>query len=370
MTDFRIKLLPPDIAPAVLNSFAHALAATATAPDQQLAAFHGSFNPYFPEHSLLGLSSGTAALHLALRLLGIGQDDYVICPSFTFSATVNAILYQQATPVFIDSEAQSWNMDPLLLEEALEDMGKKGRKPGAIIVVHAYGTPAKIAEIQALASHYQIPLIEDAAPALGAAYQGQMLGTFGLLGAFSFNYNKIITTAGGGLLLSKEETLIRQADYLANQARTEAPFYLHETWGYNYKMSGLAAQLGKVQAGLLEEKIASKKEIFNTYRQGLEGTAGIEFQDLAAEMSPNYWLSSFLMKSEKDKLKAYKHLHAAGIEGRMLWRPLHLQPAYGHFPGYLNGVAKMLFQRGLSLPSACSLSQEEQTTVIDRLKSL
>lgn len=366
----RIRLLPPDIEPAVLAAFSQELASAATAPERQLADFHSALAPYFPQHSLLGLSSGTAALHLGLRLLGVQRGDYVLCPTFTFAATVNAILYQEAVPVFVDSETMSWNMDPLLLEKALEDIQRQGKKPAAIMVVHAYGTPAKINEIQALASHYQIPLLEDAAPALGAYYHGQMVGTFGVLGAFSFNYNKIITTAGGGLLLSKDEEIIRQAGYLGNQARAQAPFYLHETFGYNYRMSGLAAQLGKAQLGLLSEKLAIKKRIFSTYKQELEGEKGIEIQSLPAGMRPNYWLSSFLLKEEKDKLRAYEHLHAAGIECRMLWHPLHLQPAYRHFPAYLNGMAEMLFQRGLSLPSACSLTQEEQQEVIDQLKSL
>lgn len=370
MPAFRIRLLPPDIEPAVLSSFGRELHAGATAPDRQLAGFHAALKPLFPDHSLLAVSSGTAALHLGLRLLGVGEGDYVLCPTFTFAATVNAILYQHARPVFVDSEAESWNMSPELLQQAIEDLQRQGKKVAAIIVVHAYGTPASMDAITEIAGACHIPLLEDAAPALGTFYGEQMAGTFGKFGAYSFNYNKIITTAGGGLLLSRKEELIRQADYLANQARAQAPYYLHETWGYNYRMSGLAAQLGTAQLGLLQEKLRRKKEIFNMYRQQLEGYAGIRFQELPAIMRPNYWLSSFLMKDEASKLEAYRQLQAAGIECRMLWRPLHLQPAYRDFPAYLNGISEMLFSKGLSLPSACSLSEDEQAEVIARLKKI
>lgn len=370
MPAFRIPLLPPDIEPAVLSSFTRELHADAASPDRQQAGFHKALKPLFPDHALLALSSGTAALHLGLRLLGVGEGDYVLCPTFTFAATVNAILYQHASPVFIDSEELSWNMSPELLQQAITSLRRQDKKIAAIIVVHAYGTPASMDAITEIAGEYKIPILEDAAPALGAFYGERMAGTIGELGAYSFNYNKVITTAGGGLLVSREEELIRQADYLANQARAQAPYYFHETWGYNYRMSGMAAQLGTIQLGLLQEKLHRKKEIFSIYRHQLEGCAGIRFQELPAMMKPNYWLSSFLMKDEAGKLEAYRQLQAAAIECRMLWRPLHLQPAYRDFPAYLNGVSEMLFSKGLSLPSACSLSEDEQAEVIARLKKI
>lgn len=370
MSAFRIPLLPPDIEPAVLTAFGHQVQENASRPDQQLAGFHTALKPLFPDHSLLAVTSGTAALHLGLRLLGVGPGDYVLCPTFTFAATVNAILYQQAVPVFVDSEAVSWNMSPELLQQAIKELQQEGKKVAAIVVVHAYGTPASMEAIMAIADTSQIPLLEDAAPALGSFYGENMAGTFGRLGVFSFNYNKVITTAGGGLLLSREEALIREADYLANQARAQAPYYLHETAGYNYQMSGLAAQLGILQLGLLEEKLRRKKEIFDHYRQELEGYKGITFQELPPIMKPNYWLTSLLMKDEADKLEAYRQLHAAGIECRMLWRPLHLQPAYCHYPAFLNGQSEALFSLGLSLPSASFLSKEEQAAVIEALKKV
>lgn len=370
MSAFRIPLLPPDIEPAVLTAYAHQIQVNATNPNQQLAGFHAALKPLFPNHSLLAVTSGTAALHLGLRLLGVGPGDYVLCPTFTFAATVNAILYQHAIPVFIDSELVSWNMAPDLLEQAIEKIRQEGKKVAALVVVHAYGVPANMEAIMAIAQSSRIPLLEDAAPALGTYYDNQMVGTFGRLGVFSFNYNKVITTAGGGLLVGREEALIREADYLANQARAQAPNYLHETAGYNYRISGLAAQLGTIQLGLLEEKLRRKKEIFSLYRQELEGFKGITFQDLPAIMKPNYWLSSLLMVDEASKLEAYRQLHARGIECRMLWRPLHLQPAYRHCPAFLNGQSEALFSRGLSLPSACPLREEEQAAVIEALKNV
>lgn len=366
---FRIPLLPPDISPAVLQKFNSRLSVHATNPTVSLSAFQEEINTFLPAHTVLGLNSGTAALHLALRVLGVKAGDYVLCSTFTFAATVNAVLYLDAIPVLIDSEMPSWNMDPTLLEQAIRELKGRGEKPAAILLVHAYGTPARIREISELANAFDIPLLEDAAAALGAYYNGQMAGSFGEMGAFSFNYNKIVTTCGGGLLISRNKERIQQADFLASQAREDAPFYLHSTTGYNYKMSGLAAEFGLAQLSFLKEKLFRKKAIYNRYKQQLEGCGGITFQVLPGNVEPNHWLSSFLLADEAGKDKVYRELQKAGIECRMLWLPMHLQPAYKDFPQYLNGMAEELFQKGLSLPSGLSLTESEQEEIMARVLS-
>ena len=365
----KIKLLPPDIGPEVQSLFSAELQDSIKEPDKALQNFQLTIQKFFPQHSLVGLSSGTAAIHLGLRILGVKKGDLVLCSTFTFAATVNAILYLEAIPVLIDSEEQTWNMDPNLLEAAIADRIKSGKKPAVVLLVHSYGTPAKVEPIVKIADAYNIPLLEDAAPALGARYQNQMVGTFGNCGAFSFNYNKIITTAGGGMLISKEEELIRQANHLANQARQHAPYYIHDEVGYNYRMSGLAASLGLAQLSFFHQKLARKKQLFLTYKKELDGFSGISFQDLSGEIKPNYWLTSFLVQSKEAKEKAYHSLQAAGIECRMLWNPMHLQPAFRQYPCFLNGVSERLFERGLSLPSAVSLTDTEQEEVINKLKA-
>ena len=272
-------------------------------------------------------------------------------------------------PVFIDSEEQSWNMDPILLEAAISEGIRKGKKPAVVLLVHSYGTPAKVDIIRKIAQSYQIPILEDAAPAFGAYYQDQMVGTFGEFGAFSFNYNKIITTAGGGLLISKDEAWIRQANHLANQARQQAPFYVHDYVGYNYRMSGLAASLGFVQLSYLPQKLERKQQIFYTYKMELQDYSGISFQELPKEIKPNYWLTSFLLQSKEAKEKAFYTLQRSGVECRMLWNPMHLQPAFRKYSSFISGVAEDLFQRGLSLPSAVSLTDSEQEKVIRQLQA-
>ncbi len=367
---YRIKLLPPDIDSAVQKDFVRDLSATNMEPDGAINAFHTAAGKFFPDHTVLGVSSGTAALHLALQVSGVKENDDVLCPGFTFAATVNAILYLKAQPVFIDSEKDTWNMDPALLEAAILEGIKKGRKPAAVLLVHSYGTPAKVEAIQEIAERYKIPLVEDAAPAFGAYYNGKMAGTFGDCGAFSFNYNKIITTAGGGLLISKNEELIQRANYLANQARAQAPFYLHHSMGYNYRISGLAATLGTVQLPRLQQKLLRKKQIHSKYREELDGYRGIKFQDLPEAVQPNYWLTSFLLEGEYAKEKVFQGLRNAGIECRMLWNPMHLQPAFRHFSSFLNGVSEGLFKAGISLPCSVSLKDHEQEEVISCLKSV
>lgn len=365
---YQIPLLPPDISKEVQEGFRAGLDTATLSPSASLEKFHQAVQPFFTDHAVLGLSSCTAALHLGLRLLGVKAGDRVLCPTFTFAATVNAILYLQAVPVFIDSEEDSWNMDPALTDQALRDLRQQEVEVGAIIVVHANGTPAKLEQLMEIAAAYQVPLLEDAAAAFGSLYKGAMAGTFGKLGAYSFNYNKLITTAGGGLLVSRDPELINEADYLANQARVQAPYYQHDELGYNYRMNGMAAELGVAQFAYFQHKLYLKKTIRQQYVNSLEGVGGITFQQFPEESVPNCWLSSFLLPEEKWKKKIFDTLQKQGIECRMLWRPMHYQPAYRDFKVYNRGCAENLFNLGLSLPSAVALTESQQQEVIEQVR--
>jgi dTDP-4-amino-4,6-dideoxygalactose transaminase len=320
------------------------------------------------------LSSGTAAIHLALILLGVQAGDEVLCSSFTFSASANPIVYQGATPVFVDSEAETWNMDPELLEEAIKDRIAHGKKPKAIILVHLYGMPAKMEEIMSIAQRYDIPVIEDAAEALGSTYKGQALGTFGLLGVFSFNGNKIITTSGGGALISDQEELITKARFLATQARDQAPHYQHSQIGYNYRMSNICAGIGRGQMKVLDERVAQRRRNFEFYQKNLEGRHGIRFVREPEGCFSNRWLTCILIDAENEKRlspeKIRLRLAEENIESRPLWKPMHLQPVFEKYPAYLNGVSQGLFQHGLCLPSGSNLTDEQRQHILGVITSL
>lgn len=319
------------------------------------------------------LSAGTAAIHLALILLGVEAGDEVIASSFTFSATVNPIKYQNAIPVLIDSEPDTWNMDPVELEKAVKDRMKKGKKPKAIIVVHLYGMPAKMQEIMEIAAKYDIPLIEDAAEALGSSYQGKKLGSFGLMNILSFNGNKIITTSGGGALLSNNGELIKKSRFLATQARDNAPHYQHSAIGYNYRMSNVVAGIGRGQMEVLNERIEKRRENFFFYKDQLAGFSGIRFQEEPDDRYySNHWLTTILINPSecngktREDLRLY--LEARNIETRPLWKPMHLQPVFADCPAYCNGVSENLFDIGLCLPSSSNITDEERQTVVDEIK--
>jgi len=318
------------------------------------------------------LSSGTAALHLALIMLGIKAGDEVICSTFTFSASANPIVYQGATPVFVDSEKDTWNMDPHLLEEAIVDRIKKGKKPKAVILVHLYGHAAKVDEIVAICEQYNIPLIEDAAEALGATYKGKALGTFGLMGVFSFNGNKIITTSGGGALVSDDEDLIDKARFLATQARDNAPHYQHSNIGYNYRMSNVLAGIGRGQMKVLQERVNQKRKVNQFYRGILEPYNGILFQSEMDQTFSNYWLTCILIGSEIkcDREFIRLGLEKDNIEARPLWKPMHLQPVFSSYPAYLNGTAESLFDDGLCLPSGTNMSDDDLLRIEKCLKEI
>jgi dTDP-4-amino-4,6-dideoxygalactose transaminase len=308
------------------------------------------------------LSSGTAAIHLALILLDVKSGDEVICQSFTFSASANPIAYLGAVPIFIDSETDTWNMCPKHLRLAIEDRISKGKKPKAIIPVHLYGMPAKMEEIMSIAREYEIPVIEDAAEALGSSINGKPCGSFGQMGILSFNGNKIITTSGGGALISDNEEYIKTARFLATQARDAAPHYQHSHIGYNYRMSNICAGIGRGQMEVLEQRVAQRRKNYSFYVKTLEGFAGISFLQEPEGLFSNRWLTCILVDpaltnnavSREDIRLA---LEKVNIESRPLWKPMHLQPVFSASPFYGDGASEHLFENGLCLPSGSNLSQ-------------
>lgn len=337
--------------------------------ETELAAFLQS-NVY-----VAALSAGTASLHLALIILGVKQGDEVLCQSFTFSASANPIVYQGATPVFIDSEKDTWNMSPEHLERAIKDRISKGKKPKAIIPVHLYGMPAKIDEIQSISAKYEIPIIEDAAEALGSRYKNQHCGTFGEMAVLSFNGNKIITTSGGGALVAHNEEYIKTARFLATQARDAAPHYQHSHIGYNYRMSNVVAGIGRGQMLVLEDRIKQRRTNNEFYRKGLEKVEGISFQtEPSSDYFSNYWLTSILVNPLKTGGKTrediYDVLNENNIESRPLWKPMHMQPIFSGCPYYGDGTSERLFRDGLCLPSGTSLSLDDVDRVIKAIESM
>jgi dTDP-4-amino-4,6-dideoxygalactose transaminase len=313
------------------------------------------------------LSSGTAALHLALVLLGVNSGDEVICQSMTFAASANPILYQGATPVFVDSEPETWNMSPFWLEEAIKDRLRNGRKPKAIIVVHLYGMPAMMDEISVIANRYEIPIIEDAAEALGSAYKGRALGTIGEIGIFSFNGNKIITTSGGGALVSSNRKYVEDARFLATQAMDPAPHYQHSRTGYNYRMSNVCAGIGRGQLEVLPERIVQRRNNFLFYQLALSSLGMVDCHAApATDYYSNHWLTTVLFEhglSVREEVR--KMLVSHNIDCRPLWKPMHLQPLFESALFFGDGTSEKLFQHGLCLPSGSNLTIGELNRVIE-----
>ena len=323
---------------------------------------------YTGANACCALSSGTAAIHLALILLGIKENDEVLCSSFTFSATVNPIRYQNAIPIFIDSEKDTWNMCPLLLEEAILDRIKKGKKPKAIILVHLYGMPSKMNELLEVSKKYEIPIIEDAAEAIGATYNGKAMGTFGEMGIFSFNGNKIITTSGGGALISNNPQYCEKATFLATQARDQAPHYQHSQIGYNYRMSNILVGIGRGQLEVLDDRVKARRKNYDLYNSELANIDQISFINEPSGFYSNRWLTTILTDSFNSREKIRLSLESENIESRPLWKPMHLQPIFKNFPNYSNGVSEALFEKGLCLPSGSNLTKDEINRVIKAIK--
>jgi len=320
------------------------------------------------------LSSGTSAIHLALIILGVEKDDIVLCQSFTFSASANPIVYQGATPVFIDSEKETWNMCPQALEDAIKKYVAIGKKPKAIIPVHLYGVPAKMFEIISIANKYEIPVIEDAAEALGSTYKGIPCGSFGKFGILSFNGNKIITTSGGGALISNEEDAINKARFLATQARDKAPHYQHSHIGYNYRLSNVLAGIGVGQLDVLDERVVARRSNFQFYQSELSVISGISFLQESADSFSNRWLTCILVDPLKTKGITSEDIRVKlekdNIESRPLWKPMHLQPIFST-ADFLGGViAAELFEHGLCLPSGSNLAEADLERTVSIIKSL
>ncbi len=310
------------------------------------------------------LSSGTAAIHLALILLGIEKDDEVICQSMTFSASANPIVYQNAIPVFVDSEKETWNMCPKALEEAIIDRTAKGKKPKAIIVVHLYGMPYKVDEIRAVADKYNIPIIEDSAEALGSSYKGQKCGTFGDVSILSFNGNKIITTSGGGALVTKTKAIKEKAVFLATQARDAAPHYEHSQIGYNYRLSNVCAGIGRGQMEVLDEHVQLRRTMNQFYANYFSGINDVSIlQEPSHHFYSNHWLSAIVLQSYEQREALRLALESENIESRPLWKPMHLQPVFTKYLFFGNGTSEDLFNRGLCLPSGSNLSVADKNRI-------
>ncbi|QMU64050.1 MAG: aminotransferase class I/II-fold pyridoxal phosphate-dependent enzyme [Flavobacteriaceae bacterium] len=337
-----------------------------------VSGFESDLERYIGQKSNIAcLSSGTAAIHLALILSGVERGDDVLCQSFTFSASANPIVYQGANPVFIDSEPETWNMCPEYLEIAIEDKIAKGKKPKAVILVHLYGMPAKIDEIQKVTNKYNIALIEDAAEALGSTYKGRRCGTFGDFGILSFNGNKIITTSGGGALVCKTIEEKNQAIFLSTQARDNAPHYQHSVIGYNYRMSNIVAGIGRGQMEVLDKHIALRKNNNKFYKQLFRSIDGVYvFSEPNRDYFSNYWLSCMIIDEKKtgfNRKEVRLALDKENIESRPLWKPMHLQPIFKNADYYGNNVAEKLFENGLCLPSGSNLTKEEKDRILKGL---
>ena len=331
--------------------------------------FERRLETYLSASNVVALSAGTAALHLGLVELGVTAGDEVLCQSFTFAASANPVKYQGANPVFVDSEPDTWDMSPDALERAIIDRKRvTGRYPKAIVVVHLYGMPAKMSEIMAIAARYNIPVLEDAAEALGSTYKGRKCGTIGNFGALSFNGNKIITTSGGGALICPNDEAERHVKFLATQAREPMPYYYHKEIGYNYRLSNISAGIGCGQMEHIAERVARRREIHALYAKGLASLPGITVHtEPTADAVSNFWLTTILLGdslqfSPEDLRQA---LEAENIESRRLWRPMNMQPVYADAPFYGDGCAERLFNRGLCLPSGSILTDEEIARVVD-----
>lgn len=328
--------------------------------EKELAAKVGS------KHAA-AMTSGTGAIHLALKAAGVGEGDIVFCPTLTFSATANPIIYQNATPVFIDSDYETWNMDPKALEAAFE---KYGDKVKAILVVHLYGLSADMDKIMEICSRYDVTVIEDAAESLGAYYKGKHTGTFGEFGVFSFNGNKIITTSGGGMLVSDDEEKIKKVRFWSTQSRDAARHYQHSEIGFNYRMSNVVAGIGRGQLKVLDQRVAKKKYIFEFYKRELGQLEGVEFMPINDWNEPNYWLSVMTLKGSVRPIDVMEALEKENIESRPVWKPMHLQPFFAEYDYIGGNVSEKLFENGVCLPSDTKMTDEDLARICGIIKGL
>ncbi len=376
MSNSKIWLSSPHMGGNELNYVNEAFDTNWVAPlGPNVTGFEQDLENYIGNNSFVAaLSSGTAALHLGLILLDVKAGDEVICQSFTFSASANPIVYQGATPIFVDSEPVTWNICPNALEEAIKDRIKLGKKPKAIIAVHLYGMPCKVEEIKTIATKYEIPILEDSAEALGSTYKGQKCGTFGDIGVLSFNGNKIITTSGGGAIVTKNLERKNKAIFLATQARDNAPHYQHSEIGYNYRLSNICAGIGRGQMEVLDNHIEKRREMHQFYTELFQENEEIQvFSEPNSDYFSNHWLSSITINSKKNSEKNREnlrlHLEKENIESRPLWKPMHLQPVFKDYPYYGSSVCENLFDIGLCLPSGSNLKNDEKERIQNAINS-
>ncbi|CCW04724.1 MULTISPECIES: DegT/DnrJ/EryC1/StrS family aminotransferase [Bacillus] len=337
--------------------------------------FEEEMSDYIGSKGAVAVSSGTAAIHLALELLEVKSGDCVFCSSLTFIASANPIMYQGAEPIFIDSEVETWNMSPIALEKAFKDAQGTGRMPKAVIVVNLFGQSAKMDEILTICNYYNVPIIEDAAESLGATYKGKQTGTLGKLGVYSFNGNKIITTSGGGMIVSDDIELLKKAKFLATQARDPAIHYQHSKVGYNYRMSNIIAGIGRAQLQVLDDRVKMRREIFKHYTEALKHLDGITFMPELEGTRSNRWLTAILIDERKlniNPVNIVQELEKENIEARPLWKPLHIQPVFKGTKYYSHGekesISEFLYHSGICLPSGSNMTMEEQNEVIKYLK--
>lgn len=370
MTKSKIWLSSPHMGGTELKYIHEAFDSNWVAPlGPNVTGFEQDLENYIGNNAFVGaLSSGTAALHLGLILLGVKAGDEVICQSMTFSASANPIVYQGATPIFIDSELDTWNLCPNALETAIKDRISKGKNPKAIIAVHLYGMPYKIDEVRSIANKYEIPILEDSAEALGSTYNGQKCGTFGDISVLSFNGNKIITTSGGGAIVTKNIDLKNKAIFLATQARDNAPHYQHSEIGYNYRMSNISAGIGRGQMEILDDHVAKRRAMHDFYKNIFkENTAITVFSEPNENYFSNHWLSAITINSSLNRGKSREDLRllleTENIESRPLWKPMHLQPVFKDAPYYGGTVSENLFDTGLCLPSGSNLTDDEKERI-------
>lgn len=367
----RIYLSSPHLGGTELNYINSAFEENWIAPlGPNVNNFEKDICDYSSISHCAALASGTAAIHLALIMLGVEQGDEVLASSFTFSATINPIVYQKAIPILIESEKDTWNMSPEHLKAAIEDRILKGKKPKAIIPVHLYGMPVKMDEIMKIAANYEIPVIEDAAEGLGASYKGKKLGSFGDIGIYSFNGNKIITTSGGGALVSNNEEYVTKSRFLATQARDNAPHYEHTHIGYNYRMSNISAGIGRGQMEVLDKWVALRRSKFENYKRGLAGLPITFVEELNEDYFSNRWLTTILTPSYDKREEMRLALEKENIESRPLWKPMHMQPIFKDYPYYGDGLSERLFDKGLCLPSGSNMSEEQQNRVIKVIRTV
>ncbi|CEP49074.1 DegT/DnrJ/EryC1/StrS family aminotransferase [Paraclostridium sordellii] len=370
----RIFLASPHMGGEELNYINEAFETNWVAPlGPNVNEFEKSICKYTGAKHATALVSGTSAIHLALKCLGVGQGDLVFCSTLTFSATANPIIYQNAEPVFIDSEYESWNMCPIALQKAFDDAEKNNKMPKCIVIVNLYGQSANYDKLKTICDHYNVPIIEDAAESLGATYKGKQTGTIGEIGIYSFNGNKIITTSGGGMMVSNNENYTKKALFWATQSRESERHYEHKELGFNYRMSNVVAGIGRGQLKVLNERIAKKKEIYEAYKEGFKDI-DIDMMNICGFGEPNYWLSTATMKegSKINPIDIMLALENENIESRPVWKPMHMQPIfkkYKFFKANEHSVSEDLFKRGICLPSDTNMNKFDLDRVINIIRS-